>query len=132
MNDLQRIREKIMPLHVLIVDDEDAILEGMVSFMKKFCSRVDGAQNGEVALKMVQEQGPYHIVLTDVRMPKMSGWVLAKELKNMNQGIFVAVMTGSPEMDGIRAEDCDVYMAKPVDINKMQLMLETLIQKKGL
>ena len=131
MNDLQIIREKLTSLHVLIVDDEDAILEGTINFMKKFCSRVDGAQNGEIALTMVQEQGPYDIVVTDVRMPKMSGWALAKELKNLNQGIFVAVMTGSPEMDGIH-KDCDLYMPKPIDISKMKLMLETLIEQKGL
>lgn len=132
MNDLQKIREKISHLHVLIVDDEDAILEGTIGFMKKFCSRVDGAQDGEAALEMVQEQGPYDIVLTDVRMPKMSGWALARKLRSMDRGIFVAVMTGSPEMDGVRTEDCDVYMAKPIDIDKMQLMLEILIQKKDL
>jgi YesN/AraC family two-component response regulator len=100
--------------------------------MKKFCSHVDGAKNGEIALKMVREQGPYDIVLTDVRMPKMSGWALARELKNVDPNIFVAVMTGSPEMDGICTEDCDIYMAKPIDIEKMQLMLEALIEKKGL
>jgi len=132
MNELQVIREKLTPLHVLIVDDENAILEGTINFMKKFCSHVDGAQNGEIALKMVQEQGPYDIVVTDVRMPKMSGWTLAKELRNLNQGIFVAVMTGSPEMDGVQSEDCDLYMPKPIDMGKMKLMLETLIEKKGL
>ncbi len=132
MNDLQIIREKINPLRVLIVDDEDAILEGMISFMQKFCGHVDGAKNGEIALKMVQEQEPYDIVMTDVRMPKMTGWELARELKNRDQEIFVAVMTGSPEMDGIRSEDCDIYMAKPIDIDKMKLMLEALIEKKGL
>lgn len=132
MNDLQIIREKITPLHVLIVDDEDAIREGTINFMKKFCGHVDGAHNGEAALKMVLEQGPYDIVLTDVRMPKMSGWLLAKELRKLKQGIFVAVMTGSPEMDGIQNEDCDLYMPKPIDIGKMKLILETLIEKKSL
>lgn len=132
MNDLQKIREKVTPLHVLIVDDEDALLDGAVSFMQKFCARVDGAHNGETALKMVQEQGPYDIVLTDVRMSKMSGWALAKELKKMDQKCFVAVMTGSPEMDGICTDYCDVYMAKPIDIDKMQSMMETLIEKQGL
>lgn len=132
MNDLQTIREKISPLHVLVVDDEDAILEGTINFMKKFCKHVDGAINGEVALKMVQEQGPYDIVVTDVRMPKMSGWTLARELRNLNQGIFVAVMTGSPEMDGLQSDDCDLYMPKPIDLTKMKLMLDTLIEKKAL
>lgn len=132
MNDLQKIREKITPLNVLVVDDEDDLLDGIVSFMKKFCGCVDGAQNGEAALKLLQEKGPYDMVLTDVRMPKMTGWALAKELKNINQNIFVAVMTGSPLMNGIKHKDCDLFMLKPITIDKMQSMLELLITKQGL
>lgn len=132
MYDLKTIREKTLPLHVLIVDDEDAIREGTMKFMKKFCDHVDGAQNGETALKMVQEQGPYDIVVTDIRMPKMSGWALAKELKSMKVEIFVAIMTGSPEMDGTQHPNSDFYMSKPIDISNMVLMLEALIEKKGL
>ena len=132
MNNLQTIREKVMPMHILIVDDEDAIRDGTINFMKKFCSHVDGAENGEAALKMVEDQGSYDMVLTDIRMPKMSGWDLAKELKDSHREIFVAVMTGSPEFSGIHKEDCDVYMTKPIDISNMTLMLEALIEKKSL
>lgn len=132
MNDLQRIREKVTSLHALIVDDEDEIREGTIKFMKKFCDHVDGAENGEAALKMVEEKGPYDIIVTDVRMPKMSGWALAKVLRDSDKEIFVAVMTGSPEMDGMHNEDCDLYLAKPIDITKMQSMLENIIAKKGL
>lgn len=132
MNALQKIREKITPLRVLVVDDEDDLRYGMVSFMKKFCGCVDGAQNGEAALKMLDEKGPYDMVLTDVRMPKMNGWLLAKELKNINQNIFVAVMTGSPQMNGIQNKACDLFMLKPITIDKMQSMLELLIKKQEL
>lgn len=132
MNDLQKIREKSMPLHVLIVDDEAAILEGTSNFMKKFFSRVDCAQDGEAALKMLREDGPYDLVLTDIRMPKMSGWALVEAMKSIDKELFVAVMTGSPDFDAREKKDCDIYLAKPVDIDKMKLMLEMIIKKKGL
>lgn len=132
MNDLKLIRDKVTSLHALIVDDEDDIREGTIKFMKKFCDHVDGAKNGESALKLVEEKGPYDIILTDIRMPKMSGWALAKTLRDIDDEIFIAVMTGSPEMDGVNKENCDLYIAKPIDISKMQFMLENIIAKKGL
>lgn len=132
MNELQMIRQKTSSLHALIVDDEEDIRESTVLFMKKFCTNVDGASNGEMALKMVKEQGPYDIVLTDIRMPKMSGWALADKLKNMDDDLFVTMMTASPGMDDVAHQKYDLYLSKPIDIDKMKIMLRTLIEKKGL
>ncbi len=131
MYDLKTIKEKVSDLRVLIVDDEELIRQGTIVFMKKFCAHVDGAKNGEEALKTFRENGPYDIVLTDIRMPKMTGWELVKALKNIDSELFVAVMTGSPEVDGAFAKNCDMYMAKPINIDKMQTMLEMIIQKRG-
>lgn len=132
MNDLIKIREKVASLHVLVVDDEDELRESIIKFMKKFFTCVDGAQNGEVALNMLQKEGQYDIVITDVRMPKMSGWELLKAIKTLDKELFVTVMTGSPELDGGQKDDCDLYLSKPIDIEKMQLMMEMIIKKKGL
>ncbi len=132
MYDLKTIKEKANDLRVLIVDDEDQIREGTIVFMKKFCAHVDGAINGEDALKIFSDNGPYDMVLTDIRMPKMNGWTLVKELKKIDAELFVAVMTGSPEMDGTFTQNCDMYMSKPIDITKMQTMLEMIIAKRGL
>ncbi|MFA6188622.1 MAG: response regulator [Sulfuricurvum sp.] len=130
MYDLKTIKEKVNSFRVLIVDDEELIREGAIIFMKKFCTHVDGAKNGEEALKMFTENGPYAIVLTDICMPKMTGWELVKALKNIDTELFVAVMTGSPEEDGIFRNSCDMYMAKPINIDKMQTMLEMIISKR--
>lgn len=132
MYDLKAIKEKVNHLRILIVDDEEQIREGTIVFIKKFCAHVDGAKNGEDALKIFRENGPYDMVLTDIRMPKINGWDLVKALKQIDAELFVAVMTGSPEMDGIFTQNCDMYMSKPIDITKMQTMLEMIITKKGL
>lgn len=132
MYDLKTIKEKVSDLRMLIVDDEDQIRDGTIVFMKKFCTHVDGAKNGEDALKIFREKGPYDMVLTDMRMPKMNGWTLLKELKQIDKELFVAVMTGSPEMDGALTHSCDMYMSKPIDLTKMQTMLEVIIEKRGL
>lgn len=132
MYDLKAIREKVLSQTVLIVDDEEDILKGTAVFMKKFFNKVDTANNGEDALKKFQEDGPYDIVLTDVRMPKMTGWKLIEKLKNIDSDFFSAVMTGSPDIDGVFKTRCDIFMAKPVDITNLMRMMEMIILKNGL
>ena len=127
MYDLKTIKQKVLSLRILIVDDEEAILKGTTVFMKKFCNQVDTAKNGEDALKKFKEDGPYDIVLTDVRMPKMSGWKLIEALKDIDTEFFSAVMTGSPDIDGVFKSKCDMFMAKPVDIYNMKRMMEMII-----
>ena len=100
--------------------------------MKKFFTSVDSASNGAIALAMLKEGAPYDVVLSDVRMPKMSGWELAQMISSLDKGVFIALMTGSPEMDGGDMEHCDIYLAKPLDLEKMQVTLEAIIKKKGL
>lgn len=132
MNDLKMIREKVTLLRVLVVDDEELIREGTIQFMKKFCVHVDGADNGESALKKFKEDGPYDIIVTDVQMPKMGGFKLVEALKNIDTELFIAVMTGSPDVDRALKEHCDFYMTKPIGIDEMKTMLEMVINKKGL
>jgi YesN/AraC family two-component response regulator len=132
MNDLKMIREKVTHLRVLVVDDEELIREGTIQFMKKFCAHVDGADNGESALKKFNKDGPYDVILTDVKMPKMTGFTLVEALKNIDAELFIAVMTGSPDVDRKLKDHCDFFMTKPIGIDEMKTMLELVIQKKGL
>ena len=132
MNDLKKIREKVSSLRALVVDDEDELRESIIMFMKKFFTNVDGAQNGKIALEMLKEDDSYGVVLSDIRMPKMTGWDLAEEIRSLDRELFIAIMTGSPEVDGEDRESCDIYLPKPIDITSMRLMLEAIIKKKGL
>lgn len=132
MYDLMTIKEKVSSLRILVVDDEEAILNGTTVFMKKFFNHVDSAKNGEDALKKFKEEGPYDIILTDVRMPKVTGWELIEALKDIDTEFFSAVMTGSPDVDGAFKDNCDIFMAKPIDINNLKRMMEMVIKKKNL
>lgn len=132
MNNLQLIKEKIASLHILVVDDEELIREGMVGFMEKFFHKIDSAGDGAEALKKFHENGPFDMVLTDIRMPKMDGRELVKRLKELDDGLFIAVMSGSPEDMAQAVGYSNIFLEKPIGMERMIGMLESLIEHKGL
>jgi len=132
MNDLKKIREKVSSMNVLVVDDESAIREQAIIFMKKFCHNVDSAVNGEDALNMISKNHTYDIVLSDIRMPKMSGLELAEKINSTQKELFVALMSGSCVLYEKLNHKCDLFLEKPINLENMKAMLETVIAKKSL
>ena len=78
---------------LLIVDDEKTILELLSDFFKKFGYDVTVTDDPFKAVKII-ENGDANIVLTDIKMPKMSGIELLKKIKVINGLVQVIIMTG--------------------------------------
>jgi CheY-like chemotaxis protein len=57
---------------ILIVDDEPNVLEGLQRVLRKEFNVV-AAIGGEAGLKAVAEQGPFAVIVSDMRMPGMDG-----------------------------------------------------------
>ncbi|MCK5334660.1 MAG: response regulator, partial [Gammaproteobacteria bacterium] len=62
---------------ILIVDDEPHVLHGYKRALRKRF-KIDTAPGGKEALEKVTKDGPYAIVVSDMRMPGMSGLELQK------------------------------------------------------
>src|SRR5258708_1147011 len=61
-----------MPTKILMVDDEPAVLAGYQRTLSREFE-VDIAVGGELGLKAIQNSGPYAVIISDMRMPGMSG-----------------------------------------------------------
>ncbi len=133
MHDMKTMREKVKSLHVLVVEDEAEILNSSLQFMRKLFQSVDGAENGEIAMKIFKDKGSYDVVITDIQMPKMSGWELIRSIRAIDTEVFITAMTGSPEL-GTDELIClsDSYLKKPLNIDAMAQMLEKIIKKRGM
>ena len=131
MHDMKTMREKVKSLNVLVVEDEAEILNSSLQFMRKFFQSVDGAENGEIAMKIFKDKGSYDVVITDIQMPKISGWELIRSIRAIDTEVYIAAMTGSPESGAdelIRL--CDSYLKKPLSIDAMVQMLEQIIKNR--
>lgn len=81
-------------LKIIIADDHPIFRGGLkqvIDSEQKF-QVVAEASDGETALQLIEEQKP-HIVIFDVNMPKMTGFVAAKELRRKNNNCEIIFLT---------------------------------------
>ena len=82
------------------------------------------AKNGEFALILAQKEKP-DLVLLDMNMPLMPGWVTARELKKHILGtanipvIAVTALTTADDENAARNAGCDDFVSKPIDVDKL-------------
>lgn len=115
---------------ILVVDDEAGV-RVMVARMLSLCGYdVVSAQSGEEALTIAQEYAaPLDLLVTDVRMPGMSGPELVQELKKLRPDIRVMYMSAySRDVLPPGVQDSDVpFLNKPFTMRTLALsVVETL------
>lgn len=83
---------------ILLVDDDSNILEGF----RRTLSReflMETALGGEQALKLVADNGPYAVVVSDMRMPGMDGIQLLIRIKSVSPDTIRIMLTGNADME---------------------------------
>jgi sigma-B regulation protein RsbU (phosphoserine phosphatase) len=82
---------------VLLVDDDEMLLAGLKRQLRN-SFRIETAISGEEALKMVEENGPYAVVVSDYMMPGMNGIELLRHVKITSPDTIRMMLTGSADM----------------------------------
>ena len=86
-----------MRTKILLVDDDEMLLAGLKRQLRnKF--RVETAISGEEAVKMVEERGPYAVVVSDYMMPGMNGIEFLSRVKQSDPDTIRMMLTGSADM----------------------------------
>ena len=84
---------------VLVVEDEDQVRTLTIEVLTQCGYTVLAATDGAVALRVAaRHPGPLHLLLTDVVMPHMNGWELARQLTAVRPETRVLYMTGYDEI----------------------------------
>ncbi|MGH7394881.1 MAG: response regulator [Candidatus Methylomirabilales bacterium] len=110
---------------VLVVDDEPAAVELLVEFLSSKGYEVLTATSGEEALRRVKEDRP-HLVLLDVRMPKMDGMEVLRRIREIDTEMGVIMVTAVNEEDvGREALELGAfdYIVKPLDLKYLERSL---------
>lgn len=115
---------------ILVVDDEAGVRVMVARMLSLSGYAVVSAQSGEEALTIAQEYAaPLDLVLTDVRMPGMSGPELVQELQKLRPGIRVMYMSAySRDVLPPGVQDSDIpFLNKPFTMRTLALsVVETL------
>jgi CheY-like chemotaxis protein len=98
LHEAQPAVERTRPLVILIVDDDALILMSTAAMMEDLGHRVLTASSGEDALKIVGEDEPIDLVVTDQGMPYMTGIQLAEKIKSERPELPIVLATGYSEL----------------------------------
>ncbi len=88
-------------VRVLFVDDEENILRALRRLFRKEPWTIAFARSGSEALERFDREGPYDVVVTDQRMPGMTGVQLLTELKRRHPECIRIVLSGYTDVQTI-------------------------------
>ena len=109
------------PRRILLIEDETAVRETMASLLRAAGHQVMEAESGPQGLLHL-EQWPTELVLTDLGMPEMTGWDVARIVRARKPGLPVILLTGWGEHlpDGEAGEGLvDRILGKPVRLAEL-------------
>jgi CheY-like chemotaxis protein len=101
---------------ILIIEDEDTNQQYLLEILKKTCKKLFLAKNGQEGLKLLKEHPEMNLILLDIKLPDISGFELAGQLKTINKKIKIIAQTSYAfSEDRIKAINagCDDYIPKP-------------------
>jgi DNA-binding response OmpR family regulator len=120
-------------MQILVVEDEKAVAHMIAMVLGGPASKVVRARNGwEALIKIGAMARPFDVVITDHRMPRMSGLELVRQLRAKNFGGKILVLSAHLSDEDIRAyEDLkvDMMMSKPFDFDELQEAMAILNKK---
>jgi len=114
---------------ILVVDDEEAIRKNLYEILSLEGHHVALAAGGKEGIEIFR-QGDFDLVFTDLGMPEVSGWQVAKAIKRINPNTPVVIVTGwgdALDKRKMRESGIDLQISKPFRINHLlDLVLEGL------
>ncbi|MGS4344994.1 sigma-54-dependent transcriptional regulator [Myroides odoratus] len=121
---------------ILIVEDEAAIRRVLVRILEDESPsyKVDAAEDGEEGLKMIAQE-EYDLVISDIKMPKMSGEELLVEAKKIKPETIFVMISGHGDLETaintmkLGAFD---YISKPPDLNRLLTTVRNALDKSQL
>jgi len=112
--------------HILVIDDDDFIRGVLKSVLKKAGYTVSDASSGEAGLKMVKQEQP-DLVVSDYKMPGISGLDVLQEIVRTNPGLPVIILTAYGDVAlTIKAIQAGAYdfIEKPVKNHELLEAIE--------
>lgn len=122
------------PVKILVVDDDASIRNMLSIVLKNSGYDAAAAESSESALKRLKTE-TFHLIISDIKMPGISGIELLKKIKVISPEIPVIMITAfasandAVEAMKLGAED---YITKPFNLDELKLIIEKSLYKKDI
>ncbi len=125
------MEEKRRSWRILLVDDESAITTNLAPFLERAGFTVTTAQDGETALRLVNETRP-DLTILDVLMPRLDGRAVLRRLRQAGNFTPVILLTqvGSPTERALALDEgADDYLNKPFEPYELVARIRAVLRR---
>ncbi len=124
----------MVQLKILVVDDDRDVCEYLSDFLNREGYQVTTITDPTEALDELKRTD-YHLVVLDLKMPKMTGIDLLQQIRRVDGDVAVVILTGHPSLETATASiqhDVSAYLKKPFTSEEFREVLQRIAKKKGL
>ncbi|WP_373500682.1 response regulator [Desulfococcus sp.] len=103
-------------MRILIVDDDRIVLESCRRILEAEGITAHTAENAETARAVLETEGPFDVIMTDIKMPGSDGFELIRPIRKTYPEMAILMMTGYLIPETIRKgteSGADLLIAKP-------------------
>jgi response regulator RpfG family c-di-GMP phosphodiesterase len=123
----RRHEDRGMSERVLFVDDENEVLEGIRRLLRNQVE-LETASSGAEGLRLLRETGPFALVVSDMRMPGMSGVQFLMKVREHNPDIVRLVLSGQADLqatiDAVNQGHIYRFLTKPCPADLLRAAIE--------
>jgi len=119
---------------ILVVDDDESFREVLAATLEKEGFGVLQAGGGKEALEVLESRGPVALVITDIKMPRMSGYELIKKARYAHPDLKIVVITAHGSIRGaVEAMRLGAlnYVTKPFDRRELAAIVRETMAAGG-
>ncbi len=117
---------------LLFVDDDPGVLAAVSRFFRRYRFEVRTALDGAAGLFEVQENGPFQVVVSDYRMPGMTGELFLARVAELAPDSRRMILSAYADSDlllaAINAGQVHRYLTKPWDSQELLTIIRTLVE----
>ena len=122
------------PARILVVDDERSMRELLAIVLRREGYEVLLAENGRAAIETLERE-PVDLLISDIKMPDLSGVEVLRAAKQIDQDILGIMITAfastETAVEAMRLGACD-YLSKPFDIDLLKMKVREKIENRQL
>ncbi|AYE36609.1 transcriptional regulator [Borrelia turcica IST7] len=118
---------------VLVADDEKNIREGIATYLEEEGFFVFTASDGEEAIETIENE-KIDVIISDLRMPQLSGEQLLKIVKDKNPNMPFIILTAHGTVDSAvdaMREGAYDFLTKPVDLERLLLIIKRALNRQN-